>query len=154
MVDHYSKKAAKKQPEQAISLGPQVRPGENVFGVAHIFASSNDTFVHITDLTGRETIVRITAGMKVKTDRDESTPYAAMLAAQDAAVRCKELGITAIHAKLRGTGGTRQKAPGPGAQAALRALARAGLKVGRIEDVTPNPTDSTRKKGGRRGRRL
>jgi len=38
--------------------------------------------------------------------------------------------------------------------AALRALARAGLKIGRIEDVTPIPTDSTRRKGGRRGRRL
>ncbi len=50
--------------------------------VAHIFASFNDTFVHITDLSGRETYVRITGGMKVKADRDESSPYAAMLAAQ------------------------------------------------------------------------
>ena len=69
-------------------------PSELVFGVAHIFASFNDTFVHVTDLTGRETIVRVTGGMKVKADRDESSPYAAMLAAQDVAVRCKELGIT------------------------------------------------------------
>ncbi|KAJ1674650.1 ribosomal 40S subunit protein S14B [Spiromyces aspiralis] len=92
--------------------------------------------------------------MKVKTDRDESSAYAAMLAAQDVAARCKELGVTAVHVKIRGAGGTRQKAPGPGAQSALRALARAGLKIGRIEDVTPIPTDSTRRKGGRRGRRL
>jgi small subunit ribosomal protein S14e len=42
-----------------------------------------DTFVHITDLSGRETISRVTGGMKVKADRDESSPYAAMLAAQD-----------------------------------------------------------------------
>ena len=42
----------------------------------------------------------------------------------------------------------------PGAQSALRALARSGMKIGRIEDVTPIPSDSTRKKGGRRGRRL
>ena len=41
-----------------------------------------------------------------------------------------------------------------GAQSALRALARSGMKIGRIEDVTPIPSDSTRKKGGRRGRRL
>jgi ribosomal protein S11 len=41
-----------------------------------------------------------------------------------------------------------------GAQSALRALARSGMKIGRIEDVTPIPTDSTRRKGGRRGRRL
>ena len=41
-----------------MSLGPQVREGELVFGVAHIFASFNDTFVHITDLSGKETICR------------------------------------------------------------------------------------------------
>lgn len=117
-------------------------------------ASFNDTFVHITDLSGKETIVRVTGGMKVKADRDESSPYAAMLAAQDCAARCKEVGITALHVKLRATGGTKTKTPGPGAQSALRALARAGMRIGRIEDVTPVPTDSTRRKGGRRGRRL
>lgn len=68
--------------EVQVSLGPQVREGENVFGVAHIFASFNDTFVHVTDLSGRETIARVTGGMKVKADRDEASPYAAMLAAQ------------------------------------------------------------------------
>ena len=111
--------------------------------------------------------------MKVKADRDESSPYAAMLAAQDVAARCKELGINALHIKIRATGGMhapcntefRQstnslkkgngtKTPGPGAQSALRALARSGMKIGRIEDVTPTPSDSTRRKGGRRGRRL
>lgn len=66
----------------------------------------------------------------------------------------QELGINALHIKLRATGGNRTKTPGPGAQSALRALARAGIKIGRIEDVTPIPTDSTRRKGGRRGRRL
>jgi small subunit ribosomal protein S14e len=111
--------------------------------------------------------------MKVKADRDESSPYAAMLAAQDVAARCKELGITALHIKIRATGGkpilhrrargyvahyaslgNGTKTPGPGAQSALRALARSGMKIGRIEDVTPTPSDSTRRKGGRRGRRL
>jgi small subunit ribosomal protein S14e len=92
--------------------------------------------------------------MKVKADRDESSPYAAMLAAQDVAERLKQVGVTALHIKLRATGGNKTKTPGPGAAAALRALARAGLRIGRIEDVTPIPTDSTRKKGGRRGRRL
>ena len=140
--------------EEPVHLGPQVREGELVFGVAHIFASYNDTFIHVTDLSGRETIVRVTGGMKVKADRDESSPYAAMLAAQDVAARCKELGVTALHVKLRATGGTGPKTPGPGAQSALRALARAGMRIGRIEDVTPIPSDSTRRKGGRRGRRL
>ncbi|KAL8140980.1 hypothetical protein V2J09_007001 [Rumex salicifolius] len=143
-----SKRKTREPKEETVTLGPSVKPGEHVFGVAHIFASFNDTFIHVTDLSGRETMVRITGGMKVKADRDESSPYAAMLAAQD------ELGITALHIKLRATGGNKTKTPGPGAQSALRALARSGMKIGRIEDVTPIPTDSTRRKGGRRGRRL
>ena len=140
--------------EEEKQLGPVVPEGTLVYGVAHLFASFNDTFVHVTDLSGRETYVRVTGGMKVKADRDEASPYAAMLAAQDVAARCKELGIHALHVKLRATGGSRTKTPGPGAQAALRALARAGMRIGRIEDVTPIPTDTTRRKGGRRGRRL
>ena len=139
---------------EPVSLGPQVREGEIVFGVAHIYASFNDTFVHVTDVSGRETIVRVTGGMKVKADRDESSPYAAMLAAQDVAIKCKELGIGGLHIKMRATGGNRTKTPGPGAQSALRALARAGLKIGRIEDTTPIPSDCTRRASGRRGRRL
>ncbi|SCV74878.1 BQ2448_7907 [Microbotryum intermedium] len=159
------KKAAKPAGETATtSLGPNLKEGELCFGVAHIFGQSrrsrlsatsfNDTFVHVTDLSGKETIARVTGGMKVKADRDESSPYAAMLAAQDVAVRCREIGITALHIKIRATGGVGTKTPGPGAQSALRALARAGMRIGRIEDVTPVPTDSTRRKGGRRGRRL
>lgn len=77
-----------------------------------------------------------------------------MLAAVDVAKILKSVGINAIHIKLRARGGVDSKTPGPGAQAALRALARQGLKIGRIEDVTPIPTDSTRRDGGRRGRRL
>ncbi|ERN12053.1 hypothetical protein AMTR_s00035p00135020, partial [Amborella trichopoda] len=69
-----------------------------------------------------------------------------------------ELGITALHIKLRATGGNKTKTPGLGAQSALRALARSGMRIGRIalvaEDGTPIPTDSTRRKGGRRGSRL
>ena len=136
------------------TFGPNVDAEAIVYGVAHIYASFNDTFVHVTDTSGRETISKVTGGMKVKADRDESSPYAAMLAAQDVVARCKQCGITALHIKLRGTGGTKTKTPGPGAQSALRALARAGIKIGRIEDVTPVPTDSTRRKGSRRGRRL
>ena len=80
--------------------------------------------------------------------------FLAMLAAVDV---CKELqlvGINAIHIKLRGMGGVETKTPGPGAQSAIMALARNGLRIGRIEDVTPIPTDSTRRGHGRRGRRL
>ena len=91
--------APKKAPkaEENVSLGPATREGEVVFGVAHIFASFNDTFVHVTDLSGKETLVRVTGGMKVKADRDESSPYAAMLAAQDVAQRCKVREQVALH---------------------------------------------------------
>lgn len=151
-------KAAKAKEEapkvEAVRLGPLLREDEPLFAVAHIFASFNDTFLHVTDLSGRETICKITGGMKVKADRDESSPYAAMQAAEDVAARCKAIGITALHVKIRATGGSRTRALGPGAQAALRSLARSGLKIGRIEDVTPIPTDGTRRKSGRRGRRL
>ena len=151
-----SKKGGEKKPEEntALKLGLQAKEGEMVMAVCHIYASFNDTFIHVTDLSGKETVTRITGGMKVKQDRDESSPYAAMGAAADVAEKCKQRGITAVHIKLRAVGGNRTKAPGPGAQSALRALARNGLRIGRIEDVTPIPTDSTRRKGGRRGRRL
>ena len=95
-----------------------------VFGVARIFASFNDTFVHVTDLSGRETITRVTGGMKVKADRDESSPYAAMLAAQDVAARCKELGINALHIKIRATGGKRHGNTSPPFSLNLVALIR------------------------------
>nr|ACR37545.1 unknown [Zea mays] len=85
------RKKTREPKEENVTLGPAVREGEHVFGVAHIFASFNDTFIHVTDLSGRETLVRITGGMKVKADRDESSPYAAMLASQDVAQRCKVL---------------------------------------------------------------
>ena len=138
-----------------VNLGPKdIAAGENVFGVCHICATFNDTFIHVTDLSGRETYARCTGGMKVKADREESSPYAAMMAAQDVVARLKQLGVNAVHIKLRGKGGADTRTPGPGAQTAMRALARLGLKIGRIEDVTPIPTDCTRKAGGRRGRRL
>lgn len=47
------RKAREKKEEEVVNLGPQVAEGENVFGVAHIFASFNDTFVHVTDLSGK-----------------------------------------------------------------------------------------------------
>merc|ERR1712231_423 len=154
-----AKKGADEQKEEKVTYygPPSTTPGkntENVFGVVHLLATFNNTFIHVTDLSGRETYARITGGMKVKADREESSPYAAMLAAVDIVKDLQVVGINAIHIKLRGMGGVEAKTPGPGAQSAIRALARNGLKIGRIEDVTPIPTDSTRKSGGRRGRRL
>ncbi len=124
------------------------------WGVAHIYSSYNDTIVHITDLTGAETIARASGGMIVRADRDESSPYAAMQAAFRAARTAMDRNITRINIRVRAPGGHGPKTPGPGAQAAIRALARAGLRIGRIEEVTPMPHDGTRRPGGRRGRRV
>jgi len=125
------------------------------WGVVHIYSSYNNTIVHITDLSGAETIARASGGMFVKADRLEPSPYAAMRAVAYAASVAKDKGITAIHIKVRAPGGSGPKTPGRGAQAAIRALARAGFKkIGRIEEVTPIPHDGTRRKGGRRGRRV
>jgi len=124
------------------------------WGVVHIYSSYNNTLIHITDISGAETIVRSTGGMFVKADRLESSPYAAMRAAAHAATIAKDKGITAIHIKVRAPGGSNARTPGPGAQAAIRALARSGFRIGRIEEVTPIPHDGTRRKGGRRGRRV
>merc|ERR1712000_612399 len=88
----------------AVDIRTQAVKTESKWGVAHIFASFNDTFVHVTDVTGRETISRVTGGMKVKANRDESSPYAAMLAAQDVAARCQALGVTSVHIKIRAGG--------------------------------------------------
>ncbi|MCK4933172.1 30S ribosomal protein S11 [Candidatus Bathyarchaeota archaeon] len=124
------------------------------WGIVHIYSSYNNTIIHITDLSGAETISRTSGGMVVKADRLESSPYAAMRAATFAASTAREKGITAIHIQVRAPGGSGARTPGPGAQAAIRALARSGFRIGRIEEVTPIPHDGTRRKGGRRGRRV
>ena len=75
------------------------------WGVAHIFASFNNTIVHITDLTGAETVARASGGMIVKSDREESSPYAAMQAAMRAAEEAKDKGFVGVHIKVRAPGG-------------------------------------------------
>ena len=124
------------------------------WGVAHIFASFNNTVITVTDLSGAETITKSSGGMVVKQARNESSPYAAMQMAINIAQAVKDKGIVGLHVKVRAPGRGKQRSPGPGAQAAIRALARAGMRIGRIEDVTPVPHDSIRAKGGRRGRRV
>jgi small subunit ribosomal protein S11 len=123
-------------------------------GVAHIFASFNNIIITVTDLTGAETITRCSGGMVSRSAKDEGSPYTAMKVAQIVAENAKEKGITKVNVKIRGQGGNKSGTPGRGAQAAIRALVRAGMKIGKIEDVTPIPHDGCRKKGGRRGKRV
>ncbi|MDD3378987.1 MAG: 30S ribosomal protein S11 [Candidatus Methanomethylophilaceae archaeon] len=124
------------------------------WGIANIYASYNNIMITLTDVTGAETLAKATGGMVVKQAKDESSPYAAQKAAEKIAEAAREKDIVGIHVRVRAPGGNKSASPGPGAQAAIRALARAGLKIGRIEDVTPIPHDGTKKKGGRRGRRV
>jgi len=132
-----------------------IRGREMRWGIAHIYSSYNNTIIHITDITGTQTISKASGGMMVKADRLESSPTAAMMAAKKAADGAIEKGITGLHVKIKAPGGHNGPSnPGPGAQAAIRALSRMGLKIGMIEDVTPTPHGGCRKKGGRRGRRV
>ena len=125
------------------------------WALAHIYASYNDTIIHITDVTGTETLALASGGMMVKADRLESSPTAAMMAAKKAAETALDKGVEGIHVRVRAPGGHNGPTnPGPGAQAAIRALSRMGLRIGIIEDVTPIPHGGCRKKGGKRGRRV
>ena len=124
------------------------------WGIAHIFSSYNNTIIHMTDLTGAETVAISSGGIHVNADRYESSPFAAMKAANAVVESARTKGFTGFHIRVRAVGGVGSRVPGPGAQAAIRALARGGFKIGRIDDVTPIPHDTTRKKGGKRGRRV
>ena len=138
------------------------------WGIAHIFSSFNNTIIHLTDLTGAETIAISSGGQHSNADRYESSPFAAMKAANAVVDVARARGFTGFHIRVRAVGGVGSRVPGPGAQAAIRALARATsnkeeedpnsgsgvFRIGRIDDVTPIPHDTTRKKGGKRGRRV
>jgi small subunit ribosomal protein S11 len=133
-----------------VKAKPSVR-----WGVAHIFASYNNTIIHITDVTGSETLALASGGQVVKSHRLESSPTAAMTAAKKAAEIAREKGINGLLIKVRAPGGHNGPMnPGPGSQAAVRALSRMGIRIGFIEDVTPIPHGGCRKKGGKRGRRV
>ena len=126
------------------------KEGPEKWGIAHIYSSYNNTIIHMTDLTGGETVAISSGGNHVNADRYESSPFAAMKAANAVVESTRTKGFTGFHIRVRAVGGVGSRVPGPGAQAAIRALARGGFKIGRIDDVTPIPHDTTRKKGGKR----
>ena len=84
------------------------------WGVAHIFASFNNTIITITDLSGAETVTKSSGGMVVKQDRNEGSPYAAMQMAGNVAQNAREKGIVGVHVKVRAPGQGKQRSPGPG----------------------------------------
>src|SRR3954471_12964499 len=104
-------------------------------GIAHITASFNNTIVTITDVSGN-VVAWSSAGVKGFKGSRKSTPFAAQLAAEDAAHKAMEHGMKSINVFVNG--------PGSGRESALRALAATGLKINLIRDLTPIPHNGCR----------
>ena len=121
--------------------------------IVNIFSSYNNILMTATDLTGAETITTCNGGEVVKAGKDKGGQFAATRSAERMADALKDKEFTELIVKYRAPGGNLSNT-GPGAQAAIRALTRAGMTITRIEDVTPIAHDGTKKKGGRRGRRV
>ncbi len=104
-------------------------------GVAHITSTFNNTVITITDVQGN-VISWSSAGARGFKNSRKSTPFAAQVAASDAASKAMEHGMKTVQVFMKG--------PGSGRESALRALASAGLKVSLIRDVTPIPHNGCR----------
>ena len=104
-------------------------------GVAHVSATFNNTMITITDLQGN-TISWSSAGSQGFRGSRKSTPYAAQMAAEDAARKAQEHGMKTLEVCIRG--------PGSGRESALRALSAAGFTITSIRDVTPIPHNGCR----------
>jgi len=112
-----------------------------VSGVAHVNASFNNTVVNITDAQGN-TISWSSAGTKGFKGSRKSTPYAAQMAAEDAAKKAQEHGMRTLEVEVKG--------PGSGRESALRALQATGFVITSIRDVTSVPHNGPKPKKRRR----
>lgn len=106
-----------------------------VFGQAHIFATFNNTIVSLSDAEGN-VLTWGSAGTAGFKGSRKSTPYAARMAAQQAAKGAMDMGVQEVEIFVKG--------PGPGREAAIRALQATGLKVRSINDITPIPHNGCR----------
>lgn len=104
-------------------------------GTAHIYAAFNNTIVTITDPRGN-TVAWSSAGAAGFRGSRKSTPYAARLAAQNAARVAQDNGMQEVDVFVKG--------PGPGREAAIRSIQAAGLRVTSIQDITPIPHNGCR----------
>jgi len=102
-------------------------------------------------MSGR-TLSKVTGGMVTKHDRLKANPTIAMFIAKRVEEEIKGLGIDSLYIRIRAK--TRNPAPGPGAQAIIKSLSRAGFKIVNILDTTRYPRGGPKKKHGRRGRRV
>lgn len=104
-------------------------------GVVHISSTFNNTLITITDVSGNVLAWSSSGARGFKGSR-KSTPFAAQVAAGDAAAKATEHGLRSVSVMVRG--------PGAGRESALRAIAAAGLRVQLIKDVTPIPHNGCR----------
>ncbi|OGD15157.1 MAG: 30S ribosomal protein S11 [Candidatus Aminicenantes bacterium RBG_16_63_14] len=111
------------------------------FGVAHIQSTFNNTIITITDHAG-ETVVWASAGTSGFKGARKGTPFAAQLAAKDAATKAREFGLRYVDVRLKG--------PGAGRESSIRAMQAAGLEIKSIKDVTPIPHNGCRVRRRRR----
>ena len=105
------------------------------YGQAHVYATFNNTIVTLTDQSGN-VVTWASAGTSGFKGSRKSTPYAARLAAQNASEAAQGHGMTEVDVFIKG--------PGPGREAAVRAIQASGLKVRSISDVTPIPHNGVR----------
>jgi small subunit ribosomal protein S11 len=110
-------------------------------GVVHIQATFNNTVVTISDNQGN-VVAWSTGGMKGFKGTRKGTPFAAQVAAEDAARKAAALGMKSVAVYVKG--------PGPGREPAIRSLQAAGLRITLIRDVTPIPHNGCRPPGRRR----
>jgi len=115
--------------------GARVERKNVPYAQAHILATFNNTIVTVTDQNGNVITWGSTGAAGFKGSK-KSTPYAAQLAAQQTAKQAMDHGVREVDVFIKG--------PGPGREAAIRALAAAGLKVRSISDVTPIPHNGCR----------
>ncbi len=104
-------------------------------GIAHIQATFNNTICTITDLQGN-VLTWASAGSRGFKGSRKSTPFAAQLAAEEAARKAQDMGVTSVAIFVKG--------PGAGRESALRAFQNVGLRVTLIRDVTPIPHNGCR----------
>ena len=121
-----------KQIKRFTSKKSKKAPG---LGVTHVKSTFNNTIVSIADVNGN-VVSWASAGQKGFKGSRKSTPYAAQVAADSAAVKALEVGMRTLSVEVKG--------PGSGRETALRALQARGFKIISIKDTTPMPHNGTR----------
>jgi small subunit ribosomal protein S11 len=123
-------------PAAAAEPAKKKKSKKNVLnGIVHVQATFNNTLITITDISGN-VLSWSTAGARGFKGSRKSTPFAAQVAAGDAAAKAMEHGLKNVSIRVSG--------PGAGRESALRAIASSGLKVAEIRDVTPIPHNGCR----------